>query len=101
MLKTQVSLKVAQMKIARHADNLAQACAAKVKPKNDPVQMHLQSQSPQAIANATKLALDSRMGGLGINDPTEEPLVGPLPYEDNMLKDHIWDEEDDSHEDVY
>ena len=105
MLKAHVALKVAEMKVARHDEALARARAAKRNPQNDPVLQFLAEKSPERaqsllgnagpVLNATNPVLDSMMGGLGINGPTEEPP----PYEDNMLKDHVWDDDDEDEDD--
>ena len=56
-------------------------------------QGRLQSQSPQGRANATDPTIESQMGGLGIDG---FPIPHPSPaYDNNMLKDHIWDDDDE------
>ena len=97
ILKSQVALKVSQMKVARHNEALRRARAAKTNPSQDPVLLFLQSKSPQALSNAPYapvlnatapvLGLGSQMTGLGIcdGDATDD-------YEDNMLKDPVWDD---------
>ena len=42
------------------------------------------------------MGLKSKMEGLGIGHSTKKPPA----YEDSMLKDHIWDD-DEEDEDVY
>ena len=111
MLKAHVALKVAEMKVARHDEALARARAAKRNPQNDPVLQFLAEKSPERaqgllgnggpVLNASDPAvgLESKMRGLGIGHSTKKPPA----YEDNMLKDRTWDddEDDESDETVY